>query len=417
MKKNFLNKLLPFRKVKNEETPIKKTFTINDILQRFNNNLSEEPTLLNCLKYRSESLAKMQIQLKQVNNTGQQFLKTSNLYNLVCNRPNPNENAVTFWSAVEKERLEKGTSYVYIQRNAKGEVISLKRLKKELLTLPVIFDPIQFGSPLVYRYNSYKGAITLTSEDLLIFKNTILSENQIEGASSLTLLRQILQTNIDGNAAIANINKNGIRSTVKVSVTDQIDTDMAEEIVENAIGQARGADSTGVIFEENGVNISPFDLKLNDADYLNIYKNNQCIILSFFGLSANMLNIEQTTGTYQNSESQMLHYLVNTLLFVMEQYVKELNYKLLTPTQIANGYTFEFDTTSILKVDYQTLVETQVELVNAAISTIDEARQSIGYNNLPNETGDVSIVNGAYTALADLGVAYNDKKQTLKGGD
>ena len=426
MKKSFLNKLIPFKIVKNDDTTLKKEFktqySFEDLIKNCTGaGLEYEPTLLNCLKYRSESLAKMPIELKQVTEAGQSLMSNSTLYNLICNRPNANENAISFWAEVERERLLKGTSYVYIQRNSKGEVTSLKRLRRDFLTLPVVYDPIQFGEPLAYIYNSYKGPIALSSEDLLIFKNTIISNNEVEGESSLRLLRDILETNLNGNKAISNINKNGIRSSLKVAVLDGIDEDSAADIVDNAISQARGSESTGVIFQENGVEVTPFNIKLNEADYLNIYKNNQCIILSFFGLSASMLNIEQTTGTYQNSESQMLQYLVNTLLFVMEQYVKELNYKLLTPDQIKNGQTFVFDLKGILKVDYQTLVTTQVELVNASISKVDEARKNMGYNNLPNNAGDISIVNGAYTSLEDLGIAYQSENKTptpvTKGGE
>ena len=407
------------KQIFNTDKPIvetKKTFTINDILRRYTTGLQNEPTLLNCLKYRSESLAKMPILLKQVTDDGQAELKSNNLYNLISNRPNANENAISFWAEVERERLLEGTSYVYIQRGSNGNTTSLKRLKKELMTLPVVLDPYILGGPLVYNYNSVKGPVKMLSEDLLIFKNTTIANNQIEGRSSLDLLRVILESNNNGNQAINNINKNGIQSTVKVTVDDSIDSDRADEIVENAIGSARGAQSTGVIFQEEGISIDPFQIKLNDADYLNIYKNNQCIILSFFGLSASMLNIEQTTGTYANSEQQMLQYLVNTLLFVMEQYIAELNYKLLTLDERNQGMKFVFDTRGILKVDYETLVNTQVSLVGGAISTVDEARKELGFNNLANGIGDVSIVNGAYVGLDKLGIAY-ENKPPLKGGE
>lgn len=392
-------------KFKNEVKTDNKSYSINNFFRDYLSNLDKEPTLLNCLKYRAESLGKMPIKLIQIDDTGQTELKDNNLYKVFL-RPNKNEDCISFWAEVERERLSKGTSYVYIQRDSKGKVISLKRLKKEFMTLPVVDDPYLLNDTLVYTYNSVAGPVKMTNEDLLIFKNTTLKPNQIEGESVLTLLRIILESNANGNTAIANINKNGIQSTVKIAVTDQINEDSALDIIENAIGQARGATSTGVVFQENGVTIEPFQVKLNEADYLNIYKNNQCIILSYFGLSASMLNIEQSTGTYQNSESQMLQYLVNTLLYVMEHYVAELNYKLLTPQEIAAGITFSFDTTGILKVDYETLVNTQVSLVGSAINTVDEARKKLGFNNLPNNTGEVSIVNGAYVSLDNLGIAY-----------
>lgn len=405
-------------KFKNEVKTDNKSYSINNFFREYINNLDKEPTLLNCLKYRAESLGKMPIKLIQIDDTGQTELKNNNLYKIFL-RPNKNEDCISFWAEVERERLLKGTSYVYIQRDSKGNVISLKRLKKDFMTLPVVDDPYLLNDTLVYTYNSLLGPIKMINEDLLIFRNTTLKPNQIEGESVLNLLKIILESNANGNTAIANINKNGIQSTVKIAVTDQINEDSALEIIENAIGQARGATSTGVIFQENGVTIEPFQVKLNEADYLNIYKNNQCIILSYFGLSASMLNIEQSTGTYQNSESQMLQYLVNTLLYVMEHYIAELNYKLLTPDEIKSGMTFSFDTTGILKVDYETLVNTQVSLVGSAINTVDEARKKLGFNNLPNNTGEVSIVNGAYVSLDNLGIAYSkdSANNTVKGGE
>ena len=407
-----------FKKSKNKVNLDTKSYSINNFFRDYLSNLDKEPTLLNCLKYRAESLGKMPIKLIQIDDTGQKELKNNNLYKVFL-RPNKNEDFISFWAEVERERLFKGTSYVYIQRDLKGNVIALKRLKKDFITLPVVDDPYLLNDTLVYTYNSVVGPVKMTNEDLLIFKNTTLRPNQIEGESVLTLLRIILESNANGNTAIANINKNGIQSTVKIAVTDQINEDSALEIIENAIGQARGATSTGVVFQENGVDITPFQVKLNEADYLNIYKNNQCIILSYFGLSASMLNIEQSTGTYQNSESQMLQYLVNTLLYVMEHYIAELNYKLLTQEEIKAGMTFSFDTTGILKVDYETLVNTQVSLVGSAINTVDEARKKLGFNNLPNNTGEVSIVNGAYVSLDNLGIAYlkDSANVAAKGGE
>lgn len=405
--KNFFNR----NNIKNEATETEKrpVYTLSQFFKAYATMLDREPTFLNCIKYRSEALGKMPIKLIKKDSNGVSEQNNNNLYYLLFTRPNRNEDATSFWNNVEKDRLIFGTSYVYIQRDNKGNVIALKRLNPQLMQVPCVTDPYFLNDTLAYIYQSTKGAIKMTSEDLLIFRNTVLKPNQIEGESSIALLRTILESNAYGNIAINNINKNGIHSSVKVSVDETIDNDRATEIIENAIEQARGVNSTGVIFQEAGVNIEAFNVKLNDSDYLNIYKNNQCIILSFFGLSANMLNIEQTTGTYQNSEVQMLQFLTNTMLYVLEMYINELNYKLLTSSQIRKGYTFSFDTTGILKVDFKTLVETQSELVSNAVITVDEARKAVGYNNLSNGIGNTCLVNGAYVKLEDVGVAYSQE--------
>ena len=412
--KNFFNR----NNIKNEATETEKrpVYTLSQFFKAYATMLDREPTFLNCIKYRSEALGKMPIKLIKKDSNGVSEQNNNNLYYLLFTRPNRNEDATSFWNNVEKDRLIFGTSYVYIQRDNKGNVIALKRLNPQLMQVPCVTDPYFLNDTLAYIYQSTKGAIKMTSEDLLIFRNTVLKPNQIEGESSIALLRTILESNAYGNIAINNINKNGIHSSVKVSVDETIDNDRATEIIENAIEQARGVNSTGVIFQEAGVNIEAFNVKLNDSDYLNIYKNNQCIILSFFGLSANMLNIEQTTGTYQNSEVQMLQFLTNTMLYVLEMYVNELNYKLLTQNQIKKGYTFSFDTTGILKVDFKTLVETQSELVSNAVITVDEARKAVGYNSLANEVGNTCLVNGSYTKLEDVGIAYQKDVSTSEGG-
>lgn len=412
--KNFFNR----NNIKNETTEAEKrpVYTLSQFFKAYTTMLDREPTFLNCIKYRSEALGKMPIKLIRKDSNGVSEQTNNNLYYLLFTRPNRNEDATSFWNNIEKDRLIFGTSYVYIQRDNKGNVIALKRLNPQLMQVPCVTDPYFLNDTLAYIYQSTKGAIKMTSEDLLIFRNTVLKPNQIEGESSIALLRTILESNAYGNIAINNINKNGIHSSVKVSVDETIDNDRATEIIENAIEQARGVNSTGVIFQEAGVNIEAFNVKLNDADYLNIYKNNQCIILSFFGLSANMLNIEQTTGTYQNSEVQMLQFLTNTMLYVLEMYINELNYKLLTSSQIKKGYTFSFDTTGILKVDFKTLVETQSELVSNAVITVDEARKAVGYNSLANEVGNTCLVNGSYTKLEDVGIAYQKDVSTSEGG-
>lgn len=414
----ILNKLLKKENIKNEvveTTPVpaqRPVITLNQFLNQCIVGIDKEPTFLNCLKYRSESLGKMPIKLVKKDNNGVVEQTNNNLYYLLFTRPNKQEDATTFWNAVEKERLLYGTSYVYIQRDNKGNVVSLKRLKSQLVQVPMVDDPFYFGSELPYIYQSAKGAIKMTSEELLIFKNSILKPNQIEGEGSISLLRTILESNAYGNMAIANINKNGINAQVKVSVEENINEGLAQDIIKEALDNAKGVNSSGVIFQDAGIKIEPFNTKLNESDYLNIYKNNQCIILALFGISANMLNIEQSSGTYSNSETNMIHYLTNTMLSVTELYINELNYKLLTQNQIRKGYTFDFDTENILKVDYKTLVSTTTELVNTGILSIDEARKRVNHCSLPNGIGKVNLVNGCYVKLEDVGIAYQKDMTT-----
>lgn len=416
--KNTIKKIFRIRDETNTTNNKGQYLTLQQLLDRFENNLGNEPTYLNCLKYRSETLGKTPFVLTTNTDNGEEIINNDLSY-LINVRPNKNEDATTFWQNVEQQRLDYGTAYVFIERDKKtNNVTALKRLDSGLMTLPIVNDPYELDKELVYEYQSVEGTVKMTSEDLLIFKNTFLSTTQITGISSIEILKPIIHANILGNTAIENINKNGIHSTVKVAIDESVgDDDAVDDIVNKALEQAEGCNARGVVFQEPGVTIEPFNVKLNDADYLNIYKNNQCIMLSYFGIAASQLNIEQTSGTYKNSESDMLHYLTNTMLYVYEVYVKELNYKLLGKDLYLNsGQTFKADTSNLLQVDFETLVNTYVNMTNSSIISLDEARRKLGFMKLPNHLGSQPIVNGAYVGLDQLGIAYRIGSRK-RGGD
>ena len=48
-------------------------------------------------------------------------------------------------------------------------------------------------------------------------------------------------------------------------------------------------------------------------------------------------------SSYANSEMQQLSFYVDTELFILKQYEEELNYKLLTESEIKEGYFFKFN--------------------------------------------------------------------------
>ena len=402
-------KLWNFLKNKDDKTVEKGSkIALKELFNYQITNLDGDETLQSCLKFRCEALAKMPIKLIQKNIDGTTEVN-NNLYNLLFSRPNKNQDATSFWYSVEKDRLLKGTSYIKINR-INGMVTSLVKLNYNLVVAPVIVNDLDITKEMIYLY---KG-MEISSEDLLIFKNGVSKYNILKGESCLTALKNILESNINGTQSIKNINKNGINAAVKVSVQDTIKEDKKAAIIYNALKNARGYASKGVILEENGVKITPFEVDLKATQYLEIYKANQCSIITYFGLVAGMMNIEQSTGSYSNSADNYLGFLKNTMLYNMETYINELNYKLLTPIQIKRGKTFNFDTENVLKVDYKTLVDSTSNLVKNSIITINEGRAKTGYGNRADS--DKIIVNGAYVDLDDLGLAIKNKIP-LKGGE
>ena len=65
-------------------------------------------------------------------------------------------------------------------------------------------------------------------------------------------------------------------------------------------------------------------------------------IAAAFGIKPNQIN-DYEKSSYANSEMQQLSFYVDTELFILKQYEEELNYKLLTDSEIKEGYFFKFN--------------------------------------------------------------------------
>lgn len=114
-------------------------------------------------------------------------------------------------------------------------------------------------------------------------------------------------------------------------------------------------------------------------------------------------------------------FLVDTLLFILKQYEEELNYKLLSNKEIADGYFFKFNIGMLLRADMKTQIESITQAISNGLYTPNEGR---AYLDLPSkEGGDSLIVNGSMIRVEQVGAQYSNNKgentplNIGKGGD
>ena len=156
------------------------------------------------------------------------------------------------------------------------------------------------------------------------------------------------------------------------------------------------------------MDLVPLDLKLTDSQFYELKKFTSLQIAAAFGVKPNHLN-NYDKSSYANSEMQNLTFYIDTLLFILNQYEEEFNYKMLSEEERKKGLRFEFNVASILRGDLKTQAESITKYVSGSIYTINEART---YAGLPKvEDGEKILVNGSYVELKNVGNAY------LKGGE
>jgi len=155
-----------------------------------------------------------------------------------------------------------------------------------------------------------------------------------------------------------------------------------------------------------GFSLQQLEMKLADAQFMELNKYSALQIASVFGIKPNQLN--DNTTTYSNTEAQNKAYYNDTLLAILTNDEQELVYKLLPDTEIAEGYYIYFDVDIMLRAAFKERMEGYAKAISNGIYTPNEARNK---ENLPaKEGGDQLIVNGTYIPLSMAGQQY------VKGG-
>jgi HK97 family phage portal protein len=162
-----------------------------------------------------------------------------------------------------------------------------------------------------------------------------------------------------------------------------------------------------------GATITPLNVKLADNEYAELTKYSALQIAAAFGIKPTQIN-DYTKSSYSSEEAQQLNFYKETLLFPLEQYEQELDYKMLTDKERRDGEMMKFETDVILRVTQ----EQQMTILRSGIAnfiyTPNEAREKLDLP--PVEGGDKLIGNGTNIPIDMVGQQYS-KAQQAEGGE
>lgn len=380
--------------------------------------LESEVTYFTCLKMLSETLAKMPLKFYQETEKGIMKVKSNDAHNLLKIRPNPIMTPTIFWSTIEQNRNHYGNAYVWIRRKFKRNKYSGEIKIQDLWIMPsedvtvVIDDEGVFEGKgrMWYKYHdkySHRDYI-FSSEDVMHFK-TSHSFDGILGTPVRDVLKSTLEGGLESQEFMNNLYKTGLTGKAVLEYTGDLDRTAKERLVKGFEEFASGSKNAGKIIPVPlGMKLVPLDIKLTDSQFFELKKFNALQIAAAFGIKPNQIN-DYEKSSYANSEMQQLSFYVDTELFILKQYEEELNYKLLTESEIKEGYFFKFNEKVILRTDSKSQMESLSKAVNNGIYTPNEARS---YLDMPSKDGgDILVMNGNYIPISMVGEQY------AKGGD
>jgi HK97 family phage portal protein len=375
-----------------------------------------EATYYACIKVLSEGVAKLPIRVQQYTpQGGVRIAREHPLYRVLHDCPNPYMTASVFWGLAEQMRDDRGNAYAYIDYDkATGRY---KLWPMDPATVRVVYDNARLlkdQPALYYQYSTPEGPKILNSEEVLHFKS-FQTKDGLVGISVKEQLASTIQGGAKAQKMLNRMTDSGMTAKAVLQYTGSLNDDSVKKLKEQVEAYMKGdineKDSKNVVPIPVGFTLTPLNLKLADSQFLELRQFNALQIASAFGVKPYQVG-DYTKSSYASAEAQQLSFLVDTLLYIVKHYEEEIEAKLLTDKEVADGYHVKFDTSVLLRTEFKTLIETLAQAVQSFLMTPNEARTKL---DLPAvEGGDKLLGNGAAIPVELAGSQYNKQAQQAK---
>ena len=286
--------------------------------------------------------------------------KNSALYNVLKVRPNKNMTATTFWATVVTVMYHYGNCYVYIARNKEPELLILDN------RYMTVYDDnaklIDDNGGVWYIYSEpVTGKVYKFSTDEILHFKTYMTFDGIMGLAVKDVLALTIDGAMDSQKFIKNLYETGLTGKVAVEYTADLNEELRKKLISTIETAASANSALTFIPIPAGMKLNPLNLKLTDAQFLELKKYTALQIAGAFGIKPNQIN-NYEKSSYSNSETQQLAFLVDTALYRLKMYEEEINAKVLSLKEEEAGYFYKFNEKAILRTDTKTQMEMLISL-------------------------------------------------------
>lgn len=368
-----------------------------------------------CLKTNSEMMGKMPLKFYQKTKEGTVQSINDNI-RLLDLRPNEYQTAAALKAWWEMQVNRFGNAFIWkdqeFKPNAKygGKYVVKGFYPMHASNVTAIIDDRGlFGTNggLYFQYtNPYTGEIVILKNDEVLHFTGPLSDDGVLGLSVEQVLRRKFAGARAADAYEAELFEHGLTARMVLQYTGNYDEHRVEEIQRKYGDKLTGVQAAGkVIGIPSGLTLTPLNMNMVDADFVNIRKYDSLSIAACLNVKPSQLNI-YSDSKYASSESEALAFLEG-FSFKLRMYEDEINAKLLTPQEYKKGCFYKFNEQAVLRVDSKTKSEVIGNYVRDGVYKVNEAREIL---DLPHaEGGDRIYINGSYVPLTEAGVAYKNK--------
>ena len=324
------------------------------------------------------------------------------LERLVNLEPHPNFTSFSWKQTMEVLRNTEGTSYALRILNNMGQLMRLDILNPMRVTPKKDTD-----GNVWYSVIMDDGSEALCPGFLMVCMKH-MSANGIRGIRPIDVLRKSLD--YDTQVKEMSLDQlDGVNHGIMLTVPNVgMSQTQKEEAVDRFL-ETYEKSGRSVVILEGGMTATNFNATSVDAQLLDVERITRNRVATVYNLPPHLLG-DYTDAAPGNTEQQLLEFLQLTITPIVEQWEEELNRKLITPQEYAEGYHFRFDTNSLTRTDVKTTAERNQMAIRGGWRKPNEVRAELGL--APDPVGDLLM---SSRDLIPLRIAVEHPEMLLGG--
>lgn len=365
-----------------------------------------------CVRILSEAVAGLPVHVYRYTEGGSKEKALEHpLYRLLHDEPNPEMTSFNFRETLMGHLLLYGNAYAQIIRNGKGEVLGLYPLMPNKMTV----DRDSAGR-LYYLYSrgsddspvsKENGQVYLPPEQVLHIPG--LGYDGIVGYSPLAMAKNAVGLAIATEEYGAKFFANGAAPGGVLEHPGTIKDPQKVKDSWNAAYQGSGNSHRIAVLEE-GMKYQPIGISPEQAQFLETRKFQIDEIARIYRVPPHMVG-DLEKSSFSNIEQQSLEFVKYTLDPWICRWEQSLARRLFTEEE-KREYFIKFNVDGLLRGDYESRMNGYAVARQNGWMSANDIRELENLDRIPaGEGGDLYLVNGSMTKLADAG-AFAERKET-----
>lgn len=329
-----------------------------------------------CTRLIAETIGSLPLKVYEIADEGRKEAGDLTLVRVLTQQPNARMTSQEWRETMALNLVLHGNAYAVIDRNAKGQVISLWPLPAEQVRIDVVN-----GEP-VYYYEDDKGYSAYAEQSILHIK---LFGNGMIGLSPLAYARNTIGLASAAEEYSHRFYINGGKPSGVLTMDKILTTEQRAAIRANFANMFEGSENSHrMMLLEAGAKYQQIQMNPDDLQMIQTRRFQLEDIARFFGVPSFLINDTEKTTTWGSGIEQMMigFYQLNLRPY-LSRFEQAMMKKLLTPQQ-RSKYIIEFNFEGLLRADSKGRAEYYSTMVNNGLMSRNEVRKR---ENLPERTG------------------------------